>query len=226
MKSTTKWLTLAMTAAAGMMFPLPAAAGSWVEFRTCPQTRSEVLIEGTSTLHAWTVRGRVIEGSVRVEENFLLKAGANALPEGWPESGIGLPVEGQLAIPGRSLRSFKDGRPYSEKMDEIMYEKLQVSVYPEITYALKRLERGLEASGEAGKMALVAEGELSVAGEVLAFSMPVELSRLDERRLRFSGKADLTMTAFKVDPPRAMAGAIRTGDEISIRVTWFVVREE
>ncbi len=229
MRTATKRLRLMSLACAGLLLAAPAFAETWTHYRTCENSRSEVLIEGTSTMHPWTVRGRSIEGEVRIAEDFLLKANgedrrqARQRARGDEQS---LPVQAELAVRSETLRSFRDGRPYSDRMDNIMYEKLRVDEYPEIVYKLESLDWDETGSENEEKVLLVADGELTVAGVAGRLSMPVEMTRVDSGRLRFSGEVDFKMTDFEIDPPRALAGMIRTGDEITVRVEWVVVEED
>ncbi len=219
MKALTKRLGV-LSIGIAVMAGTNAMAGSWIEYGTCEESRSEVLIEGTSTLHPWTVRGRSIEGTVRLGEGFPVTASGGA---GETDA---LPVEGQLAVPSGELRSFRGGRPYSDRMDNIMYEKLQVEDHPQIVFELKSLDWAEPGGGDEEGGHFVAEGELTIAGVTGDVAVPVTVTELESGRLKFSGKVEMKMTDFEIDPPRAMGGMIRTGDEITVRVDWIVAKVE
>ncbi len=222
MKRTTSALRTAAIAFAAVAAVAAAAAADWTAYHTCEDSRSEVLITGTSTLHPWTVRGRSIEGTVRFGEEFSLDAlAAGEMRGGNAEEA--LPVEGELAVPAKTLRSFRDNRPYSDRMDRIMLEHLQAEEHPRIEFELVRLKRA--EPEEDGTPVFVAEGDLTVAGATERVLVPVALSRVDDDRLRLSGEVEMKMTDFEIDPPRALGGMIRTGDEIEVSVDWIVVRE-
>src|SRR5207245_637072 len=90
-------------------------------------------IEGTSTIHDWQVESSVIGGHVEVGENFPLEPGQDVKP-GKADARV------EAYIPVRSLKSIeKDGSPYSDKMNEVMYEHLKQPTSPRIYYRLSEL---------------------------------------------------------------------------------------
>src|SRR5580765_2741089 len=80
---------------------------------------SKLRMEGTSNIHDWQVESALIGGFVEVGANFPGEAGQDVKP-GKVEA------RGEAFVPVRSLKSLeKDGKPYSDKMDEVMWEKLK-----------------------------------------------------------------------------------------------------
>ncbi len=80
---------------------------------------SKMRMEGTSNIHDWQVESPLILGSIQVDQNFPVEPGQAATP-GKVE------VKGELYVTIRSLKSVeKDGKPYSDKMDEVMAEHLK-----------------------------------------------------------------------------------------------------
>ena len=87
---------------------------------------SKIRMEGTSNVHDWQVEGKLIGGYIEVGENFPIEPGQEAKP-----GKVDAKVE--AFVPIRSMASVeKDGKPYSTKMDDIMYEKLLASTQPRI----------------------------------------------------------------------------------------------
>jgi hypothetical protein len=179
-----------------------------------------VRIEGTSTVHDWQVEGHLIGGSA-------------GLGSGFPTQ-LGAPVEAGAAdatlnvfIPVRSLKSVeKDGRPYSDAMDEIMYSKLSEPTNKRITYTLKSLALK-EQSRDATKPFLYeAIGDLTVAGKTNTITMPVSVSPYPDGRIQFTGSIRVKMTDFNIVPPSPSLGgvSINTGDEVTLRFAWWVNR--
>ena len=88
--------------------------------RFIARSGSRVRIEGTSNIiHDWQVESPFIGGFLEVGPGFPVEPGQTLEPG---------PVQAQaeVFIPVRSLKSVeKDGRPYSDRMDEIMYESLR-----------------------------------------------------------------------------------------------------
>jgi polyisoprenoid-binding protein YceI len=188
-----------------------AGANGLTEFQTQPGGRSLVTIEGTSTLHDWTVRGRVIEAKVSLPESLLTDRDPAAL-EG---------VKGEVAVSVEALRSFKDGRPYSTRMDEIMREKLKAEQHPTIIFVTRKVRPGAAPAG-ADFTTLEVEGVLTVAGEAKEVTIPVEVRATAGGPWRLTARIALKMSDFKIDPPVALAGTIRTGDAVTVTLECLV----
>src|SRR5260221_2488614 len=78
---------------------------------------SRMRMEGTSNIHDWQVEGTLIGGFFEVGPNFPSEPGQPATP-----GKIEAHAEPYIMV--RSLKSLeKDGKPYSDKMDDVMYEK-------------------------------------------------------------------------------------------------------
>jgi len=193
------------------------AQAQTVELKAKPG--SKVQIKGTSTVHDWTVEGKLIGGSVQVAEGFPLEPGQVVEP-GKVDATV------TAFIPISSLKSVKDGKPYSAKMDEIMYEKLGKPTQKRITYNLDELT--LKSSPEAAGKPYVfdATGHLIVAGVTNAIALPVEVTPMEGGKVKFAAKTSIKMTDYKIDPPapKIALGLIKTGDEVQVSVEWVTAR--
>src|SRR5215471_970347 len=70
-------------------------------------------LEGTSNIHDWQVEGAIIGGFLEVGPGFPVEAGQDIQPGP-------VPAQAEAFIPVASLKSIdKNGRPYSDKMDEV-----------------------------------------------------------------------------------------------------------
>ena len=121
---------------------------------------SKMRIEGTSTIHDWQVEGTLIGGYLEVGANFPVEPGQAATPGR---------VDGHAEpfIMVRSLKSIeKDGKPYSDKMDEVMYEHLKVQQNPKISFHLTDLTLKEAAKGKDEPYLFDAKGQLTVASEL------------------------------------------------------------
>mgnify|MGYP000902142743 CR=1 FL=1 len=108
------------------------AAAQTTRFDSKPGTL-KVRIEGTSNIHDWQVEGKLIGGYLEVGPGFPVEPGQAATP-GKVQAKV------EAFIPVRSMASVeKDGKPYSTKMDDIMYEKLKAQEFPRIFYRLTEL---------------------------------------------------------------------------------------
>jgi len=130
-------------------------------------------------------------------------------------------------IPVRSLKSVeKDGSPYSDAMDEIMYGKLLDLTNKRITYTLTSLTLKQQPRQMADPVLYEATGNLCVAGVTNVITMPVAVLPDASGRIQFAGSVKVKMTDFKITPPSPSLGgvSIKTGDEVTLRFIWWVKR--
>jgi hypothetical protein len=187
-------------------------AEGWAKYKTQPGTGNLIKMEGTSTIHDWTVESKIVGGQMEVGPEFPLDA-AKAKP-GKVEAKV------EVFMPVRALKSMKDGKPYSNAMDGIMYEKLLEETNKQIKYSLTEMAF-VEAKD--GVLKFDTKGNLTVAGVAREIAMPVEM-KVDGDKIKFSGKVAVKMTDFKVEPPApAIAvGTIKTGDDVKLSIDWTV----
>ncbi len=177
---------------------------------------SQVLIEGTSSIHDWTVKGAIIGGFFEVEPAFLT---TQPVPPNWTNQAT---AEVQVRIPVRSLRS--QTLVGASKMDEIMQEAMRMRENPDILYRLGTMKAREMPSQPNAPVRFDTFGELTVAGVTNAIDIEVQLDRLETNRIRFSGTKTLKMTDFKIAPPSPKLPGmdfIKTGDEVTIRFEWL-----
>src|SRR6185369_617842 len=142
---------------------------------------SSIRIEGTSTIHDWQVEGNLIGGNAELPFAFPLKGNSRLM-----SSNIDARVT--TFIPVRSLKSVEpNGKPYSDKMDEIMYEKLKAQGYNRIIFMLNSLTTSNTWVDNNGPIGCFAAGTLALAGVTNTISMPVSLTSLSDGRIQFSG---------------------------------------
>lgn len=178
---------------------------------------SKMRLEGTSNVHDWQVEGSLIGGSIEVGPGFPLEPGQSCKP-GKVEA------KGDAFVLIRGLKSLeKDGRPYSDSMDNIMYEKLLVQQQPKITYHLDELVLKEAAKGKEDPYLFDSTGQLAVAGVTNKVSIPVKVLPLGDK-IKVSGTVTVKMTDFKIDPPapKIALGIIKTGDEVKLIFDWMV----
>jgi polyisoprenoid-binding protein YceI len=59
-------------------------------------------------------------------------------------------------------------------------------------------------------------GNLNIAGHVEEVSFPVKGTKVGENSYRFEGSYGLNMKDYDVDPPSAVFGTIKAGEEVDI----------
>ncbi len=179
---------------------------------------SKMRIEGTSNIHDWRCESKLIGGFLEVSPNFPLEPGQAATP-GKVEA------KGEAFVPVRSLKSLEaDGRPYSDKMDDIMYEKLQAEKFQRVSYRLTELTLKEAAKSKDAPYVFDSKGELAVGGVTNTISMPVKVLPLGEKKWKVSGTIGLKMTDFKIEPPapKIALGLIKTGDDVKLIFDWML----
>ena len=171
---------------------------------------SRVIVEGTSTLHGWRAEGALVGALVLTDSD---------LSGLWSISGDVREVAAtaRVDIPVTSLTSGNDG------LDQNMYRALQAGTHPAIRYRLTAAQ--IAGAPDSDRLTVEATGMLTVAGVERPISLVVALERLPNDRFQVTGQTTLRMTDFNIKPPKAMLGMIRSGDEVQVSWSWFLVRE-
>jgi polyisoprenoid-binding protein YceI len=152
---------------------------------------SEFKIIGTSTLHDWEMVSRNTKGKA------ILKITGNVLEK----------VEAlSFSIPALSLKSGK------KAMDSNALKALKASENPNILFNFISLT---QLSQKDGKMHLLANGLLNIAGESRNISLNVTAEVVNQEVI-FMGSHKMKMTDYNMVPPTFMGGVVKTGDEVLI----------
>jgi len=207
----TRWLpasSLALLISASLM-----QAQNLVRYDAQPG--SKVTIDGTSTVHEWTVEGAIIGGFLELDP---------ALVTGTPKTGK-VNAKVQATIPARSLHN-KNGY---KGMDERMHDALKVKEFQKIEYRLSELTLKEAPKSADAPLHFESKGQLTVSGVTSPVSMPITMEKIENgKKLKTSGDVTLKMTSFKIDPPapKIALGLISTGDDIKIHFEWLTAMPE
>jgi len=210
----------ALTAALALLalaLPLRAAEG-FTRLDAMPGAGHKVRIEGTSSVHDWQMEGPLIGGHVEAGPNFPIEPGQEIKP-GKVEARV------ESFIPVHSLKSIeKDGKPYSDGMNNVVYEHLKEETNKFIRYLLNELVLKEAPKTKDAPYVMDAKGELIVAGVTNKISMPVNVTPLGDRKVRITGATSVKMTDFSVEPPspKGFGLLIKTGDEVKLSFDWVV----
>lgn len=152
---------------------------------------SEIKFSGTSSLHDWTmvVENAHGDGSFIIENNAVKEI-----------SGL------KLVIETESMKSGKSG------MDENAYKALNSKKHKNINFSLVSLEPA--KADDVNKM--LATGKLTINGVTKTIKISTDCKVDASGKVVCSGSVPMKMTDFNVDPPTAMFGTIKTGDEITV----------
>src|SRR5512133_1800161 len=181
--------------------------------RFSAQSGSKMKIDGTANIiHTkWEVESKIMGGYLEAGPDFPTTPGQEVKP-GKVEA------KAEAFVPARALKSMEDGKPYSDKMDDIMYEKLKASQHARITYKLTELTLKEPAKSKDAPYVFDSKGELQVAGVTNAVSFPVTVLPLGDKKLKVTGSTSIKMSDFKVEKPEVnlVVGKIITGDEVKL----------
>jgi polyisoprenoid-binding protein YceI len=148
----------------------------------------KMTIDGTSSMHDWTsdVTKLTWSGSI-LTEGTNIKEIKNA----------------EVKIQVASIKSTK-----GKTMDNKTYEAFKSDKNPTITYKLS----SLSASGAN----LQATGSLTMAGSSQSIVMSISAKVLANGDVQLTGTQKLSMKDYKMEPPTAVMGTIKVGDEVIV----------
>lgn len=147
-------------------------------------------IEGTSSLHDWHINVEKQAGNIVLEQSETVSL-----------KGLNLTVESE------SLKSGKS------RMDKNTYKALETDDYNKITFKLKKTTE-IKSLGD-NTYEVKGIGQLTIVGNTKDITMTLKIEIKDDMVL-LSGKNEIKMTDFGVEPPTALLGTIKTGDAITI----------
>ena len=154
----------------------------------------DVTIDGTSTLHDWTIVAEKVtaQADLSVEEG-VLKAVYSM----------------KFTVDVMSIKSDKSG------MDDKIYGALKVEDgHKTIVYTLNTVS-DLKKDGDT--YSLQASGSLVVAGYRRNISMVLKATVSGNGDVTFTGTQDIKMSDYKMEKVTAMLGAIKTGEDVTVK---------
>lgn len=172
---------------------------------------SKLKMDGTSTIHDWTVESSLIGGTLEWDAAFDTAPKAGKVP--------GAKVESLILV--RSLKSGKSA------MDAVMQDAMKAEQHTKITYKLKELTLKEVPASAGAPMQFESDGEITVSGVTKPLKMPVTAVREGDK-LKITGQATLKMTDHDIKPPAPAVGLglIKTGDEVKITFDWVTAKKK
>lgn len=165
---------------------LPTRSASAQDYELAADSR--IWIEGVSNRDDWTVFANEVSGHATHSDGSLV------------------PSALQIRVVAAEIKSNR-----STIMDRLIHDALNVDEHPSVTYELI----GAESAG--GSAAMVkTTGGLTLTDTTREIEMDVESQRLDDGSIRFTGSVPLKMSDYGIQPPTAMFGALRTGDDVTV----------
>ncbi len=176
-----------------ILYTIPAAAQHYELLSS-----SAITVDGTSTLHDWTVTAEKHSGSITLATkkngNDMLKKGTITIMS--------------LIIPVHSMKSEK-----GETMNNKMHRALKMEDFPNITYTLNKPIKFSQFSDT--PQTVYSSGLLSIAGVKKTIQSKVVVT-YSKGILNIVGKFPFKLSDFDIEPPSAMFGQIETGDDVTV----------
>ena len=176
------------------------------------KTGSLLKISGTSSVHDWEVKTRLIGGKMEWDSSFPLDPLKAELPK------LTKTPKVSVIIPVRNIESGK------QRMNEVMHGALNAQKHKYARYSLKEMKLAETKRKTGDPLVFDTKGTLSVNGKTAPVSMQISITKAEGDKLQVSGKTKLKMSQFGVVPPapKIALGLITTGDEVSVEFNWFV----
>ena len=176
------------------------------------KTGSELKISGTSSVHDWEVKTRLIGGKMIWDSSFPLNPSKAVLPKLTATPKI------SVIVPVRNIESGK------QRMNEVMHGAMNAEKHKYARYSLTEIKLADTKRKVGDPIVFETKGKLDVNGKSAPVSMQVSIANVEGGKLKVSGKTKLKMSQFGIVPPapKIALGLITTGDEVTVEFSWFV----
>ena len=171
---------------------LVISAGAQVKYHA--KDDLNLLVSGTSTLHEWDMK------AAKGEVNAVFVFDAKGQISGLTSLTVTVPAEG--------LKSEHSG------MDKNAYKALKTSANPNITFVLSS---ATVTSIDASSATVKSTGKLTVAGFTKEIVLVSVCKVNADKSVTVSGSHKISMSDYKVEPPTFMFGAVKTGNDITLK---------
>ena len=186
------------------LFVLAAASANAQSVTYSFLPESKILVDGTSNnTPEWTVYATELSGEVT-----LAAAAEDMAADPHVESA-------RLVVPMRMIKSNK-----SSLMDRTMYKAMLVDQHPEVAFELTQVQ-SVTAETDSSATLEVA-GSLTLGPATTEVSFPVTATLRSDGKVAFAGNHSLLLSDYGLQAPTAMFGALRTGDEVTVRAELLV----
>jgi len=153
-----------------------------------------VSIHGTSNLHSWDESVEIVLGDAVVN---------------WNDDGSFDIAAVNIKMNVLSIKS-----DMGSIMNSNTYKALKADQNPEVFFKLTIPVKSTPAGSKEWKVA--AKGNLTIAGVTKSVDVNVKISVRENGILAIEGLQTIKMSDYSIDPPTALFGTLKTGDEITI----------
>ena len=187
MKHSTKFRVFFLTVFISSLFSFQVALS---QNYILNNSSSVLEVNGTSSLHDWTLETEKQSGNVVLSNAETLEI-----------SNLDFSVEAE------SLKSGKTS------MDKNTYKALKTDDHKTMDFSLSTVKQVKKISDNSFKV--FTTGKMTISGVTKTISLDMTV-KLEGNKLLLEGEKSFKMTDFGVDPPTALLGTIKTGNEITI----------
>ncbi|WP_179337890.1 YceI family protein [Winogradskyella ludwigii] len=187
MKHSTKFRVFFLTVFISSLFSFQVALS---QNYILNNSSSVLEVNGTSSLHDWTLETEKQSGNVVLSNAETLEI-----------SNLDFSVEAE------SLKSGKSS------MDKNTYKALKTDDHKTMDFSLSAVKQVKKITDNSFKV--FTTGKMTISGVTKTISLDMTV-KLEEGKLLLEGEKSFKMTDFGVDPPTALLGTIKTGNEITI----------
>lgn len=147
-------------------------------------------ISGTSSLHDWDMVSETASGRLLATQ----------------ESGKIIEINSlTVEMPAESIKSGKSG------MDKNAYKALKTSQFKTVKFDLKSASKNADGSWNF-------TGTFSIAGVNKSVTLKIKETTVGGQTI-FDGTYAFKLTDYKISPPTALMGTVKTGDDVKISFT-------
>ena len=150
---------------------------------------SNVIVEGTSSLHDWEAPAQSIRATLTAVLND--KAKIESISE------LTFTVDVESIESGKGM------------MNKKIYSAFDSDKHPKIVFTLSEITQIKQDS-------VFATGVLAMAGKKQTIDLVVTYQTQKDHSIKIAGSKSLLMTDYGMKPPKAMLGTLKTGDEVEI----------
>ena len=173
-----------------LLFALPIIITAQ-EFKPLTQ-KGEVTVTGTSTLHDWEIVAEQTSGILILNT----------------EEEIPVIDKLEFQVLAESLKSGKGG------MDKNTYNALNTEKYPNISFKMLEVSDVEPIISTSNRFKVKGTANLTISGTTRKTDISFILTLGNE--LKIEGVKPLKMTTYKIEPPKALLGTIKTGDAVEV----------
>eukprot|EP00828_Plagiopyla_frontata_P002464 TRINITY_DN10385_c0_g1_i2.p3 TRINITY_DN10385_c0_g1~~TRINITY_DN10385_c0_g1_i2.p3 ORF type:complete len:198 (-),score=14.81 TRINITY_DN10385_c0_g1_i2:5-598(-) len=165
-------------------------------------TKGDIVVAGTSTIHDWEMEANVFKGNATMTED---------------NKGITTISKAVVTIITENLKS------ESSSMDDKAYEALKSEKFKTISF-----HQTSDIKTRTPKFTSQVKGNITIAGQTKPVVLNVAGQITENKEINITGTIKLKMTSFGIEPPKAMMGAIKSGDEVTIefKTTFKQIRQK